>query len=67
MEEIEIYIGCTSAQTLVAKVLAWSVISHTDRAVRFHNLHEYDYDIAMPKAARKPARHAIFISAIHDT
>lgn len=49
MQEIRIYIGCTPAQVMVAKVLAWSVLCHTRHPVRFHRLHECAVSFEMPQ------------------
>lgn len=47
-DEIHIYIGCTAAQDLIAKVLSWSVMRRTQRTVRFHLLHVHAIDFEMP-------------------
>jgi hypothetical protein len=47
--EISIYIGCTEAQALVAKVLAWSILSHTERQTRFYYLYRRAIDFEMPR------------------
>ncbi|MCO6441871.1 MAG: hypothetical protein J5I81_12495 [Nitrococcus mobilis] len=49
MDEIQIYIGCTPAQEVVAKVLAWSVLEHTRDPVQFHRLHECAVEFEMPR------------------
>ncbi|KEZ78481.1 hypothetical protein [Salinisphaera hydrothermalis] len=48
MQDIQIYIGCSPAQTLVAKVLEWSVRKHASRAVQFYHLHAHAVDFRMP-------------------
>ncbi|WP_109992041.1 hypothetical protein [Salinisphaera sp. LB1] len=52
MEEIQIYIGCVPEQTLVSKVLEWSVRQHTSRPVRFHHIHEHAVPFEMPTNPR---------------
>lgn len=46
--EIHIYIGCTEAQDLIAKVLSWSVVRRTQRTVRFYPLYAHAVDFEMP-------------------
>lgn len=46
--EIHIYIGCTEAQELIAKVLSWSVVRRTQRPVRFYSLYAHAVDFEMP-------------------
>lgn len=45
---IDIYIGCTEHQQLVADVLASSVKRRTQRQVRFFPLYKYEIDFVMP-------------------
>lgn len=45
---IDIYIGCTESQALIADVLAASVRRRTDSKVRFFPLHEHAIDFDMP-------------------
>ncbi|MES1936059.1 hypothetical protein [Salinisphaera hydrothermalis] len=48
MEEIQIYIGCVPAQTLVSKVLEWSVLQHASKPVQFYHLHAHAVPFEMP-------------------
>ncbi|MDN5848876.1 MAG: hypothetical protein L0H63_04450 [Nitrococcus sp.] len=48
-DEIHIYVGCTEAQDLIAKVLSWSVLRRTQRAVRFHPLYAHAVGFEMPR------------------
>lgn len=47
-DEIHIYIGCTEAQDLIAKVLSWSVVRRTRRPVRFYPLYRHAVAFEMP-------------------
>lgn len=46
---VHIYIGCMPSHRLMADVLAWSVLRHTRRSVRFYRLCEHAVDHPLPR------------------
>lgn len=45
---VELYIGCMPSHHLVVQVLAWSVLRHARRPVRFHRLYEHQPRFQLP-------------------